>query len=123
MATRSSKDRLRKLTVVFYRSASGNEPVRDWLKDDVPPSARKVVGADIKTVQELWPLDKPLVDNLARGLWEVRSSHDKVEYRTLFTLDGSVMVLLHGFTKTAKKTPKGEIDLALKRKGMMEKSK
>jgi phage-related protein len=48
--------------------------------------------------------DKPLVDSLGKGLREVRSTHDKVEYRIIFMLDGNTMILLHGFTKTTKKT-------------------
>ncbi len=62
--------------------------MRDWLKDDVPAEARRTVGTDIKTVQATWPIDKPLVDSLGNGLREVRSTHDKVEYRVIFVLDG-----------------------------------
>lgn len=42
------------LSVVFYATAAGNEPVRDWLlglsRDD-----RRAVGFDIKTAQHGWP--------------------------------------------------------------------
>jgi phage-related protein len=93
------------------------------LKDTVPAVARKTIGGDIKTVQAMWPLDKPLVDHLGPGLWEVRSTHDKVEYRVIFTIGGSSMVLLHGFTKTSTKTRKSDIDLALKRKASWERTK
>jgi phage-related protein len=89
----------------------------------MPAAARKVVGGDIKTVQATWPIDKPLVDNLAPGLWEVRSTHDKIEYRVIFTLDRSTMILLHGFTKHSTRTKKADINLALKRKASWEKSK
>ena len=89
----------------------------------VPAEARRTVGTDIKTVQATWPIDKPLVDSLGNGLREVRSTHDKVEYRVIFVLDGSTMVLLHGFTKTTKKTRKADIDVALERKAIREKSR
>jgi len=36
-------------------------------------------------------------------------------YRTLFYLDGSTMVLLHGFQKKSQKTPKAELALARRR--------
>jgi hypothetical protein len=39
------------IEVVFYRTASGNEPVRDWLKHEVSEDERKIIGADIKTVE------------------------------------------------------------------------
>ena len=112
-----------KLACVFFKSASGREPVRDWLKEGVPAEARRTIGADIKTVQSAWPIDKPLVDSLGHGLREVRSAHGKVEYRVIFILDGSTMVLLHGFSKTTKKTRKADIDMALERKAIREKSR
>ena len=111
-----------RLSCVFFKTGAGNEPVRDWLKADVPAEARRTVGTDIKTVQATWPIDKPLVASLGNGLREVRSTHDKVEYRVIFILDGNTMVLLHGFVKTTKKTRKADIDIALERKALREKS-
>jgi phage-related protein len=112
-----------RLSCNFFSTESGNEPVRDWLKETVPVTARKTVGGDIKTVQATWPIDKPLVDNVAPGLWEVRSTQDKIEYRVVFMLVGNAMILLHGFTKNSAKTKKADIDLALKRKASWEKMK
>ena len=112
-----------KLSCVFFRTETGKEPVRDWLKDDVPDGARRTIGADILTVQATWPVGKPLVDSLSNGLWEVRSTHDKVEYRIIFVFDGSKMVLLHGFTKNTKKTPKADLYLARQRMVSLEKSR
>ena len=60
------------LSVAFFRTASGNEPVREWLKA-LPREERRVLGEDIKTVQFGWPLGMPLVRKLEKGLWEVRS--------------------------------------------------
>jgi phage-related protein len=111
------------LSCIFFKTEAGNEPVRDWLKDSVPAEARRTLGTDIKTVQATWPIDKPLVDSLGHGLRQVRSTHDKVEYRVIFVLDGRTMVLLHGFVKTAKKTRKADIDIALERKAIREKSR
>ena len=52
-----------------------------------------------------------------RELWEVRSSllHGRIA-RVIFCVEKDCMVLLHGFMKKTQKTPKQEIDLALKRK-------
>ena len=60
------------LSVAFFRTASGNEPVREWLKS-FPREERRIIGEDIKTVQFGWPLGMPLVRKLDKGLWEVRS--------------------------------------------------
>lgn len=46
----------------------------------------------------------------------MRSTHNKIEYRVIFIVDGSTMVLLHGFAKASKKTRKADIDVALARK-------
>lgn len=62
----------KKLDAIFYRTEIGVEPVRDWLKS-LSKTDKKTIGEDIKTVQFGWPLGMPLVDNLGRGLWEVRS--------------------------------------------------
>jgi phage-related protein len=112
-----------RLTCIFFKSEVGNEPVRDWLRQRIPAAARRTIGTDIKTVQATWPIDKPLVDSLGDGLREVRSTHDKVEYRVIFMLDGNTMVLLHGFVKTTQKTRKIDIEAARKRKALRERAK
>lgn len=98
----------------FYRTPTGNEPVRDWLKA-LPPAVRKEIGADIGQVQWSWPIGKPLVDGFGAGLFEVRSALEGNIYRILFCLDGSTMVLLHGFQKKSQKTPKADVDVARRR--------
>ena len=100
------------LRCVFFRTRAGSEPVRRWLRDEIPAAARKTVGADIKTVQARWPIGRPLVASLGGGLWEVRSSHDKVEYRVVFMLQGATMLLLNGFEKRTRRTPRAALDLA-----------
>jgi phage-related protein len=105
----------RPLQVVFFKTESGNEPVREWLKD-LPKEDCKVIGADILTVQYAWPVGKPLVDNLGDGIWEVRSRLNNRIARTLFAVVDEEIVLLHGFIKKQQKTPPDELDLARKRK-------
>ena len=106
---------LKRLPARFYRSDSGNEPVREWLKN-LAPADRRTIGEDIKDVEFSWPIGMPLVRSLGQDLWEVRSSlaHRRTA-RVLFCVTQGHMVLLHGFIKKTQKTPKTEIDLALKR--------
>jgi phage-related protein len=107
---------LKRLPARFYRSDSGREPVREWLKSlDVPD--RKIIGGDIKDVEFSWPVGMPLVRSLGRDIWEVRSSlpHGRIA-RVLFCVEQDCMVLLHGFMKKTQKTPKQDIDLAIKRR-------
>ena len=107
---------LKRLPARFYRLDSGREPVRDWLKD-LEPEDCKIVGDDIKDVEFAWPIGMPLVRSLGDGLWEVRSDLISGRIaRVIFTVEHECMVLLHGFIKKTQKTPKQDLDLALKRK-------
>lgn len=108
------------LNVVFYKSESGNEPVREWLKD-LPKADRQAIGEDIKTAQYGWPLGMPLIRKIERGLWEVRSHVTAGIARVFFTVTDSTMVLLHGFVKKSQKTPQNELDTARRRLNNLEK--
>ena len=88
----------------FYRSAAGNEPVREGLLR-LPADERRQVGIDIKTVQYGWPLGLPWVDSLGGGLWEVRSRLATRIARTLFCFHAGQIILLHGFIKKTHRTP------------------
>lgn len=103
------------LSVHFYQTSSGTEPVREWLKA-MPHEARRAIGEDIRTVQIGWPLGMPLVRKMDAALWEVRSRIPDGIARVLFTVIGSQMVLLHGFVKKAQKTPANELEIAKRRK-------
>jgi phage-related protein len=105
----------RPLKVVFFKTETGNEPVREWLKE-LSKEDCKVIGTDILTVQYAWPAGKPLVDNLGDGLWEVRSRLSNRSARTLFVVVDEEIVLLHGFIKEQQRTPQDELELAKKRK-------
>ena len=92
------------LNASFFRSDSGNEPVREWLKT-LPAADRRIMGEDIKTVQFGWPLGMPLVRHLDGGIWEIRVKLENRIARILFCLEGSTMVILHGFIKKQQTTP------------------
>lgn len=99
------------LSVCFFRTDAGSEPVREWLKS-LSAQDRKTIGEDIKTVQFGWPLGMPLVRKMGRDLWEVRIHLEGRIARVLFTVVGGVMVLLHGFIKKSQETPQGELKTA-----------
>ena len=109
-----SRDSEPVLSVRFYTTALGNEPVREWLsaltRDD-----RREIGQDIKTAQYGWPLGMPLIRKLEPGLWEVRSHVEGGIARVMFTVVGQVMVLLHGFVKKSQKTPVADMKTARQR--------
>lgn len=102
------------LSVVFYRTEAGSEPVREWLRE-LTVEDRKAIGIDIKTVQYGWPLGMPLVRKMEPGLWEVRCGIADGIARVLFTAKGGQMVLLHGFVKKTQKTPDNDLKTARNR--------
>jgi phage-related protein len=106
------------LTVVFFRTDSGREPVREWLKS-LDKEDRKAIGEDIKLVQFRWPTGMPLVRKIKPDLWEVRTHLRGGRIaRVLFTVRGSKMALLHGFIKKSRKTPAKDLQRAHKRKNL-----
>ena len=90
--------------------------MREWLKG-LEAEDRKVIGEDIKDVEFSWPIGMPLVGSLGRELWEVRSRLPRGRIaRVVFCVEQGRMVLLHGFIKKTQKTPRHDLDLALKRR-------
>ncbi len=108
------------LDVVFYRTDTGREPVREWLKE-LPREERKSIGEDIKTAQYGWPLGMPLIRKMERNLWEVRVTTPSGIARVFFTVKGDLMILLHGFIKKSQKTPPDDLNTARRRLADMEK--
>jgi predicted XRE-type DNA-binding protein len=54
-----TKDAAQKTPLVFYRSGSGKEPVREWLKA-LDAADRLAVGQDLMRAQWRWPVGMPL---------------------------------------------------------------
>ena len=107
---------MKKITSLFYETANGKKPVREWLLS-LDKEDRKTIGEDIKTVEYGFPIGMPTCRKLDSKLYEVRSNiSDKRIARVIFTVISEYMVLLNGYIKKDQKTPKSEMDLALKRK-------
>ena len=103
-----------RLIAIFFATANGNEPVREWLKG-LSKQDRRSIGEDIAYVQFKWPIGKPRVDHLRGAIWEVRTSLGNRIARTLFAVEDGTMILLHGFIKKTQQTPASEIALAERR--------
>jgi len=99
---------------VFYRTRSGVEVVRNWLRD-LDEADRNAIGQDLMRVQYRWPVGMPLCRSLGEGLWEVRSTLPSSRIaRVLFSVQQGRIVALHGFIRKTQKTP--AVDLALARR-------
>lgn len=109
--------------VAFFRTAAGNEPVRDWIRG-LDADERAVIGADLRTVQVGFPLGMPLCRPLGGALHELRCTlPTKKEARLIFFQDGERLVIVGGFIKKTQATPPAEIENARKRKAEYERNK
>jgi phage-related protein len=86
-------DEEKKLSVVFFRSKAGSEPVRERLKS-LSAEDRQALGRDLRLVEIGWPVGMPLCKPLGGGIWEVRTSlgGDRIA-RVLFCAVQGAMVL------------------------------
>ncbi len=112
--------RLTKVPLIFFRTAAGIEPVREWLKD-LPVAERRAIGKDLLRAQWRWPIGMPLCRPLGEGLWEIRTDlPTRRTVRVLLTLYRDRLVALHGFIKKSRATPDEDLALARKRKKELE---
>ncbi|MCK9779785.1 type II toxin-antitoxin system RelE/ParE family toxin [Pseudomonas syringae] len=110
------------LIVKFFRTETGNEPVREWLID-LPRDDRKAVGTDIRTVQFGWPIGMPVVRKMEPDLGGVRIDLKEKIAPVLFTIEAHTMVLLHGFIKKSEKTPAADLETARQRKAALKRKR
>jgi phage-related protein len=111
----------KKIPLVFFRTAGGSEPVRDWLRQ-LPQVERHAIGTDLLRAQWRWPADMPLCLAMGGGLWEIRTDlPTRRTARVLICLWRAHLVALHGFIKKTRATPDEDLELARKRKKELEK--
>ena len=109
-----------KIPVVFYRTTSGSEVVRNWFRS-LDAADRNALGQDLMRLQFRWPVGMPLCRSLRHGVWELRCdlSGNRIA-RVMFAFIDGKLVALHGFIKKTEKTPDAEIELARRRKREFE---
>ena len=113
----------KRVPLVFFRTESGSEPVREWLLE-LPKADRRALGVGLKELEFGWPIGMPLCRAMGAGLFELRVSLPSRRIaRVLVCANDDRLVALHGFVKKSQKTPAGDLDLARKRKRQMEKAR
>ena len=111
---------MKRVPARFYLTDMGIEPVRDWLKS-LNKQDRFLIGTDIKSVEYGWPIGMPVCRPMGKGLYEVRTNLPSNRIaRVLFCIIDAEMILLHGFLKKSRQTPKSDLDLAVDRKRRLE---
>src|ERR1700742_1360248 len=106
---------LKPIPLLFWRSATGREPVREWL-NELSREDKRTVGRDIAKVQFGWPVGMPLCRPLSGGLWEVRFSlPSKREARVFIGFHDGMLVALHAVIKKGRKAPTDDLAQARER--------
>jgi len=116
-------DAEKRVPLVFFRTGTGSEPVREWLLT-LPRADRRIVGIGLKELEFGWPIGMPLCRALGRGLFELRVSlRSRRIARVMICVHDKELFALHGFIKKTQKTPDGDLKLARSRKRQLEKTK
>lgn len=105
--------------VVFYREADGSVPVLDWLRRAELRDqgvAAKCYERFARLAESGHELRRPIADYLRDGIHELRVRKGTVNYRVLYFLHGTqVVVLATGLSKEAA-VPARDIDRAIERR-------
>jgi phage-related protein len=114
---------MKRVPTIFFRTATGGEPVREWLRA-MNAEDRRRIGEDLKTVEFGWPVGMPTCRAMGDELYEVRTRLDGNRIvRILFYIDRlRRMVVLHGFIKKSRTTPPADLALARTNKRAHERS-
>lgn len=116
----AERARLQKIPLIFYRTAAGSEPVREWLQG-MENVERRAIGMDLMRAQWRWPAGMPLCRPMGRGLWEIRTDlPTKRTARVLLCVYREHLVALHGFIKKTRTTPDEDMATARKRQKELE---
>jgi phage-related protein len=112
---RGMAGKLEPISLLFWRSANGREPVREWL-NELSRDDKRTIGRDIAKVQYGWPIGLPLCRPLGAGLWEVRASlPSKREARIFFGFHDDMLIALHAIIKKTQQTSTEDLALARQR--------
>lgn len=71
--------------IIFYRSPNGREPVREFL-DELDAETRAFCLRFVQRLIDPGPLSltKQLVEQVRRGIWELKPGFKRVEYRFFY---------------------------------------
>lgn len=109
--------------IEYYKSASGQEVVKDFI-DGLQVDTQTKVGRQLDLLERYgYELSMPHAKSLGDGLMElrVRSGRGMQEVRVFyaFVLNNRIY-LLHGFVKKTQETPQKELDIARQRKSEIQ---
>lgn len=81
------------------------------------PDQRKKIHYGLLLLKKLDRIPQKYVKHIRDGIYELRTEYAGNIFRTFFFFDqGNIVVLLNGFQKKTQKTPKKEIEKAIRLK-------
>lgn len=101
-------------TVLFYETDRGEKPVKQFIFSQQKQAQSKILHL-LELLQQYGNiLGMPHSKRLGNNLFELRI-RGKEEIRLLYCFRKSNIIILHAFKKQTQKTPRKEIETALKR--------
>ena len=105
--------------VIFYQDEKGKVPVLEWL-DELEQQDPKGLLNCLDRIQQLasmgHELRRPLADFLRDGIYELRASHRRVQYRILYFFHGrNIAIIAHAIVKEGSAVPDVDINRAIER--------
>lgn len=109
--------------IEYYETPSGRVPVLEWI-EQMTPKERALALLHIEQLALLGTEARPpLVKSLGGKLYELRwKARDKQHRIAYFAAVGRRFVLLHGFIKKSRATPREDLELARSRMREYERS-
>lgn len=106
---------MQKNTVFYYTSPRGENPVKEFV-NSLDYKQRAKIRRVFLAIEEygMWALIPHMKKLRGTPLWELRII-GKDNIRVFYVLIRDKVLMLHGFVKKSEKTPKGELEVALKR--------
>jgi phage-related protein len=104
--------------VDYYKTAAGDEPVREFLDSLQPKVVQKIVWV-LGLIEDLPRIPKQYFKKLSGtdDIWEVRIDFGNDTFRLLGFFDrGNLVILTNGFAKKRDRVPQSEIRIAEDRK-------
>jgi phage-related protein len=100
------------MTVRFYTTPGGSNPVRDYL-EDLPDADLAAINDALLALQEEG-LNAPgvILRHIGGKLWELKVGRHRVFY---VVIQGPEVVLLHAYRKQGQKAPMHELETARRR--------
>jgi phage-related protein len=101
----------------YYQSQTGKSPVAEFI-DSLDAKSRARIARTLDLLEEFGTdLGMPYARHLEKQLWELRIRHGRNRYRIIYFLaTGATFILLHGFTKKTGPVPRGDIEIARRRR-------